>query len=95
MRNEMPELPAHAGTRRPRPAIWTGAGALLTGAVWAVSQLAGPAQAHPVRAECASDSETTELRKDMRSLQEVIGKLNERLSRLEGRVEVKQSGFGH
>ncbi|HEX4386047.1 MAG TPA: hypothetical protein VH083_23980 [Myxococcales bacterium] len=78
--------------KRTRPAaVWGGAGALLTGAVWAVTQLTGgPAQARTL----TSPVEANELKAEMHELRDSIERLNERLSRLEGRVEVRSSGIG-
>lgn len=84
-------MPGETKRTRP-PAIWGGAGVLLTGAIWAATQIAGaPAQAHEVR---VVQPETNELRSEMHELRESIERLNERLSRLEGRVEVRSSGLG-
>lgn len=84
--------------KRTRPAaVWGGVGALLTGAVWAVTQLAGgPAQAHSVTVD---RTEVAELRFEMRELTKKLEDFNTRLSHLEGRADaapapVRSSGIG-
>lgn len=83
--------------KRTRPAaVWTGAGALLTGVVWASTQLLGsPAQARSVDA-----GEVAELRTEMRELTKKIDDLNTRLSHIEGAQSVqappvRSSSVGH
>lgn len=92
-----------AEPKRTRPAaIWTGAGALLTGAVWAATQIAGggTAQAHAVTID---HGEVAELRSEMRELTKKLDDFNTRLAHLEGRADplplvvpapVRSSGIG-
>lgn len=73
--------------KRTRPAaIWTGAGALLTGAVWAATQLMGgaPAEAHEPRVTTGSF-----VAREPGSIS-----LDERLAKIEGTLATLQSQVG-